>query len=175
VFLKAKLECLHFAKFDKPDDQLAMHRPLDPTLNEVLQSIKDHPVKLYIRNRRQDPHWINAASQCDRIRSFQKQKKYYHNASKGRVASQAGCVQANTLRALDMLQRHAYMEVKLSVYRAVGMKFPKKLAELVFMYTLAAEGIPQDPRIMEGPGDIMVQFRTCDIWVSYSEGDMSDV
>ena len=91
--------------FEKSNDQLAMHRPLHAALREVLESINDHPLNLYIRNRRQDPPWINAASQCDRIRSFQKQKKCYHNASKGRAASQAGCVQANTLHVPTLFER----------------------------------------------------------------------
>ena len=55
--------------------------------------------------------------------------------------------------------------IKVSIYRAMGKKLPRELAEQGFDYALEAEGIPDDPRIMKGPGKIMVQVGKCDEWV----------
>jgi hypothetical protein len=166
LFLHLKLNYLHCNLdhgnttyiFVRPDDHVDMHRKLDEVLREVLQSISRHPLHIYVRNRRLDPPWINAARHCREIR--QHPEKPGHIACEHDRASNSfflsGCFQKNVAFALDMLQRHAYTEIKVNVYRAVGKRLPKELTDHVFACALQAEQIPMDPRmIMEGKGRVI--------------------
>jgi hypothetical protein len=52
------------------------------------------------------------------------------------------------IRALDLLQRNACVDVCINVLRAVRHRLPAELVEIVYECTLAAEEIPSDPRIL---------------------------
>ncbi|KAF2655534.1 hypothetical protein K491DRAFT_778714 [Lophiostoma macrostomum CBS 122681] len=52
------------------------------------------------------------------------------------------------LTTIDLLQRNAWVDIRINVLRAVGRRLPAELMELVFQNTLAAEQIPMDPRIL---------------------------
>lgn len=121
-------------------------------MRQVLEPIRRHPLNIYIHNRRFDPLWINAASHCREICRYPQKAGYRaceHDAN-GAATSLSGCFQKNMAFALNMLQRHAYSEIKVNVYRAVGKRLPKELTDHVFACALQAEQIPQDPRIVKG-------------------------
>ena len=63
------------------------------------------------------------------------------------------CIHDGILRVLDSLQRYAHTAIRVNVLRAVGRKFPKEITDLVLHFTLCAENIPDDPRVVIGTGD----------------------
>ncbi|KAF2829962.1 hypothetical protein CC86DRAFT_435968 [Ophiobolus disseminans] len=49
---------------------------------------------------------------------------------------------------LDLLQRHAYFEIQSNVRLAVGDYLPPELEQFIFEYTLDAEDVARDPRVI---------------------------
>ena len=58
------------------------------------------------------------------------------------------CTHNTLIPTLDLLQRHAYFEIRSNVQLAVGNRLPAELAQLVFENTLDVEGIGTEPRIV---------------------------
>lgn len=58
------------------------------------------------------------------------------------------CSHKVLLSTLDIVQRNAYVEIRIEVLRAVRGRLPTELAEIVFEFTMATEAIPLDPRIV---------------------------
>jgi hypothetical protein len=63
----------------------------------------------------------------------------------------------NTAVALDLLERHVYMDIKLNVYRAAGRKLQNELVDIVLKYALLAEKISEEPGVFDPLGKAVVQ------------------
>jgi hypothetical protein len=75
----------------------------------------------------------------------------------------------NTAVALDLLQRHAYTETKLNVYRVVGRKLPKELADIILRYVLLSQGQPEEPGLFDQSGKAVVHCEDASIEVLRTE------
>jgi hypothetical protein len=83
----------------------------------------------------------------------------------------SSCIHDETAPALEILQKHAYQEIRTSVLRAVGKRLPKEIVDLVIEQTFFKEDMPTDPRVL-GDGeefwdpDLRPQYK-CPHGVSY--------
>ncbi|KAH7116802.1 hypothetical protein B0J11DRAFT_537594 [Dendryphion nanum] len=88
--------------------------------------------------------YLNCAQRCREIR------KAMNCAARGRghLFRKDICLHDIMLPTLDIIQRNAYLEILIQVQRATRAKLPAELIDMVFEFTLAAEGVPLDPRII---------------------------
>jgi hypothetical protein len=159
-----KMDCLHARVpfFTGEDHQLA-HRELDGILRVTLRSIQ-HSQRYYRRYAYDaQTHAPYAAHLCRYIRSFNTRLCYCeHPFPQGAPGvphdyANRGCVQVNTAVALDLLERHAYIDIKLNVYRAAGRELPKELVDIVLRYALLAEKISEEPGVFDRLGKGVIE------------------
>jgi hypothetical protein len=80
------------------------------------------------------------------------------------VGRKAGpCFHAHNRRLLELLNEHAASEIEHNVLIAVGTNLPPELTELVFEYALAAEEIPQEPRVICSGDEATVPACSCTV------------
>ena len=156
----AKLDCLHgtFIFVCNEAHQNA-NRQIDRILRNTLQSTKRHRKAHRRDNGEVQARQPDAAYLCQSIRRFY---NHYHHCnhiptSRPSARAERGCVRVNTAVALDLLQRHAYTETKLNVYRAVGKKLPKELADMILKLVLSSQGQPNEPGIFDRDGKAVIQ------------------
>jgi len=113
---------------------------VDYILDNILDRIKRHPVHLYVRGKRQDMPFIDAALACRTIRNVSKSFDCNHFQDMKR-----GCIHEETKSALAKLRKHALIEVRSNVFRAVGKQLPREVVDLVLEYALAIEEVPAEP------------------------------
>ena len=77
-----------------------------------------------------------------------------------RLFGAPSCLHDILVRDLDTLQRHAYFEIRGHVRLAVGHRLPSELVSLVFEYTMLAENVPLDPRVLVEALDPKHKHRT---------------
>lgn len=116
-------------------------------LGEILRRIRQHPVHLYVRGKRQSVPFIDAAHVCRVIRKMSTDFDCDRCKDRGR-----GCVHAEMSNPLEQLQKHAYQEVKTNVFLAVGKWLPRELADVVIEHALVVEEVPEIP-VTIGPFD----------------------
>jgi hypothetical protein len=117
---------------------------VDYILGDILQRIRQHPVQLYVRGKRQSVPFIDAAQTCRMIRNVSAEFNCDKSRDKGR-----GCIHAETASSLEQLQKHALQEIKTNACLAVGKRLPRELVDVIIENTLVLEGIPQDPIVDE--------------------------
>jgi hypothetical protein len=175
-----KLDCLHgyFPFFCDAAHQRA-NCQIDSILKSILQPTKINRLKPVRKLRK--AHSIqdddaqarqpDAAYLCQSIRRFRAQYDFCDHAFTSDVYPQRkrGCVSVNTAVALDLLQRHAYTETKLNVYRVVGKKLPRELADIVLKYTLHGRGQPEEPGIFDRSGKAVIECGEASVRISRAE------
>jgi hypothetical protein len=154
VCIYTKIDCLHGrGAFFTGEAHQRAQRDLDGIVRVALRSIQ-HVQKSY-RGHVHGAQTLqpDAASLCRFIRSFNTRICYCEHPF-ARGASEVphnyanrGCLQVNTAVAPDLLERHTYMETKLSICRAVGGKLPKELFDMILRYALLAQEVPQEPGV----------------------------
>lgn len=106
---------------------------------------------LRVAGKEKEPEFMDIARACDIVR---------HNMEV--VPCRAGTEQPEDeheivenacsynirLETLDLLQRHAYFEIRANVRFALGHRLPAELVQLVFEHTMEVVGIGYDPRII---------------------------
>jgi hypothetical protein len=117
---------------------------VDYILSDILQRIRQHPVQLYVRGKRQSVPFIDAAHVCRKIRNVSTEFNCDKSRDKGR-----GCIHAETASSLQQLQKHALQEIKTNAFLTAGKWLPRELVDVIIKHTLVLEGIPQDPIIAE--------------------------
>jgi len=109
-------------------------------LDGILGRIKQHPVHLYVRGKRQDMPFIDAALAYRRIRNISKNFDRRHCQDRERK-----CIHEETAPALAKLRRHAIIEIKSNASRAVGKRLPREIVDMVVEHALAIEEVPVEP------------------------------
>ncbi|KAH7084860.1 hypothetical protein BKA63DRAFT_402197 [Paraphoma chrysanthemicola] len=113
------------------------HAKLDRFLAEMVYH--DYAANSKFREK----HFVDAAKRCRSTRERM-------NSQECKALNNQACVYNSLLPLLDLLQRRAYEEIRFKVLHGLSSKLPVELALFVFEYTLAAEGIPLDPRVLIG-------------------------
>jgi hypothetical protein len=167
------------ALYQRDRDRDEMHRAVDVVFGTILKSVQRHPLNIYVRNRRLDPPWIDAAQMCRTIARCLDESICPHLET-GEPEAKIGCVQGNIVHMQSRLQRYASVEIKVNVYRAVGKHLPKELADLVFQHTLVAEEVPHHPRRISHSSKASFRCGAHKLWTHCRtiywtrEGDESD-
>lgn len=157
----AKLDCLHGSSpFFSNEAHQNANRQIDRIVRNILQSIKRQRKAPRRDNGDAQARQPDAAYLCQSIRRF---CNHYHlcdhistSRESARIGRGRGCVRVNTAVVLDLLQRHAYIETKLNVYRAVGKKLPKELADMILKLVLSSQGQPNEPGIFDRDGKAVI-------------------
>ena len=72
------------------------------------------------------------------------------------------CRRGASLRLIERLQLQAYREIRSGIMLTLTSKLPKELCLLVFEFTMAVEGIAENPRVFEpGVSPEVVMFSSC--------------
>lgn len=90
-------------------------------------------------NHSQEKYSVDTAKSCRDVK-----ERMHRNRC---VSSGDRCVYNALVPMLDILQRHAYEEIRHNVHIAVDSYLPIELEVLVFEYAMLAEEVPMDPRI----------------------------
>lgn len=164
-----KLDSLHgyFPFFCNEDHQHA-NRRIDIILESTLKSLQKHRIVKSKRDVDAQARQPDAAYLCQSIRRFYTHYDFcdHEFMSDPYPRRKRGCVRVNTAVALDLLQRHAFTETKLSVYRVVGKKLPRELADMVLRYVLHSQGLPEEPGIFDRSGKAVIKCGKASIGTS---------
>ncbi|KAH7094506.1 hypothetical protein FB567DRAFT_5227 [Paraphoma chrysanthemicola] len=117
--------------------RMAHHAKLDRSLAEMVYH------DFAANSKFKEEYFVDAAKRCSATRERM-------NSQECKALINQACVYNSLLPLLDLLQRRAYEEIRFKVLHGLSSKLPAELALLVFEYTLAAEGIPLDPRVFIG-------------------------
>jgi hypothetical protein len=151
----AKLDCLHgYFPFFCNEAHQHVNRQIDSLLMNALHSVRKHRKASGKIDSDAQARQPDAAFLCQSIRRFCTHYSLCDPASTSSLYDQRqrGCVHVNTAVVLDLLQRHAYTETKLNVYRVVGRILPKELADMILRYVLLSQGQPEEPGIFDQSG-----------------------
>ena len=69
------------------------------------------------------------------------------------------CWHGHNEKLMRALNRRAKSEIERAVWLAVTPRLPEELAEIIFKFTLAAEGIPEDAEVREGKEGFKTEYR----------------
>ncbi|ORX98241.1 hypothetical protein BCR34DRAFT_151804 [Clohesyomyces aquaticus] len=91
--------------------------------------------------------YIDACKACCRIRKRLSTFDCYFWIHHGQR-----CIHTYTQEVLDVLQKYAYVEVRVNVLRTVAQRLPREIADMILSLAIEAEKVPRDPRVfMDSP------------------------
>ena len=138
LYIDLQLKMLEPAHFEHPS-------PVQMRLNELIslgvrRVLLEGSVHGAIR-------FTNLANACRRVRRFMQASNCQRGVTDRVYMFENACQYNVLVETLDMLQRHAYFEVRSNIHLALETTLPAELIHLVFEYTMEAEGIGVDPRM----------------------------
>ncbi|KAJ4368976.1 hypothetical protein N0V83_006058 [Neocucurbitaria cava] len=106
---------------------------------------------LEVAGKEKEPEFMDIANLCDIIRQNMEAepcKTGTEEPEDEHEIVENACSYNIFLETLDLLQRHAYFEIRANVRFALGRRLPAELVQLVFEHTMEIVGIGYDPRII---------------------------
>ena len=143
LYLTIKLRLLQDPDWKYAHPTYKQHFQINTLVDELLRS-------RFLKN--QCTPFLNLAQSCRAVRDrMSKNECEIHLQiwiTDAEESPNYSCIYNLFMPFLDILQCHAYFEVRSNVRLAVFRYLPTELIHLVFEYTMAAEEMPLDPRIL---------------------------